>query len=218
MSPLGSLQFLKGKSSKATFKNACERYDLVYFGSVSQHTDEHQMVRGFTLSPSHVDRHYCVGTVSGRDIILLERTDTISFASKPSKGFTWVILQIDLSHKLDTHIILNSCRYEEVVYDNLFAKVHNLKLYSKDFFTSYDQKFLDNFAVYAQSQHSPDVLSIIEPGMASVLGHHFSGMDYEFFHDNLIIYLPTKLPTDSQVESLIKAGLWLSDQIDNKEN
>jgi hypothetical protein len=86
MSSMQSFPFIKANKVKKLFKDVSEEYDMVYFGNVSQHSDEHQMVRGFTLSPSHVDRHYCVGTVSGRDVILLERTDTISFPDRAIKS------------------------------------------------------------------------------------------------------------------------------------
>src|SRR5690606_33919260 len=110
------LPFLTGNRSKNVFQVACHEYDLVYLGGVSQYSDEHEMVRGFTLSPSHVDRNYCIGTIGGRDVILLQRTDTISFPSQPSKSYTWLILQMDLHREVPMHIMMNSHKYDEHVY------------------------------------------------------------------------------------------------------
>ena len=63
------------------FHDACERYGLVYFGTVEQ-SDGHEMVRGLTVSTRAIDRHYCVGSVEGYEVILLERTDQLYFRTK----------------------------------------------------------------------------------------------------------------------------------------
>lgn len=205
---------LRAHNSRKVFKAACDRYDLVYFGNVSQHSDEHQMVRGFTLSPSHVDRHYCVGTVSGIDIILLERMDTISFPDKPSKSYTWIILQIDLKRRLPAHMLLNSHRYDDIVYAHLFAKFHDMRQYSPHSFASHDAKFAETFRTYAPPQHIDDVMSMLRPETTRVLSHHFGNFDYEAYGDQLIIYAPTTSPNNQTIEQMLKAGIWLALQLD----
>lgn len=200
--------------SKKLYKDVCEQYDLVYFGTVSQHNDDHQMVRGFTLSPSHVDRHYCVGTVSGRDVILLERTDTISFPDKPSKAYTWVVLQLDLTMKAPLHVVLNSFKYEEPVYAVLFTKLHHLHKLTEAELPLYDKQFINNFTVYAALQLMDRLHAVIGHDTASVMGHHFRGLDYEILEDELIVYLPTVVPSHRDIDTLFKAGVWLASEIE----
>ena len=207
-------RFSQAAKSKKLYKDACEQYDLVYFGSVSQHSDDHQMVRGFTLSPSHVDRHYCVGTVSGRDVILLERTDTISFPDKPSKAYTWVILQVDLAVKSPLHVVLNSFQYEEPVYATLFTKLHHLHKLTSAELPQFDQRFVQTFSVYIALQLMDRLHSIISQETASVLGHHFKGMDYEILDEELLVYLPVINPTHRDIENLFKSGIWLATEIE----
>jgi hypothetical protein len=207
-------QFSHAAKSKKLYKDACEQFDLVYFGSVSQHSDDHQMVRGFTLSPSHVDRHYCVGTVSARDVILLERTDTISFPDRPSKAYTWVVLQVDLAVKSPLHVVLNSFQYEEPVYATLFTKLHHLHKLTVAELPQLDQQFVRHFAVYVALQLMDRLGSIIAPNTASVMGHHFRGLDYEILEDELIVYLPIVNPTQRDIDNMFKAGIWLAGEIE----
>lgn len=214
MSSLQSFSFIKSNKVKKLFKDVAEEYDLVYFGNVSQHSDEHQMVRGFTLSPSHVDRHYCVGTMSGRDVILLERTDTISFPDKPSKSYTWVILQVDLSIKSPLHIMLNSFHYEEPVYATLFTKLHHLHKFDNIAFSHLDNAFTSAFTVYAALQYIDRFSEVIASDTASIMGHHFKGLDYEILDDELIVYVPAITPSHKDIDHLFKAGVWLAGEIE----
>ncbi len=214
VSRLQSLPFLQSNRAKKVFKDLCEQLDLVYFGSVSQHHDEHQMVRGFTLSPSHVDRHYCVGTVGGRDIIVLQRTDTVSFPDKPSKAYTWVLLQLDMKKRTDLHLVLNSYNYESPVYDTLFKKLQHLQLISPGSLPYYDQSFLQRFKLYSQLHNADHIQQTLSNETARTLSHHFGMFDYELIEDELIVYAPVSMPHQKDIEHMIKAGLWFTDELE----
>lgn len=202
------------KNNRKVFKQACERYDLVYFGTVSQRDDEHQMVRGFTLSPSHLDKFYCVGTVSGRDVILLERTDTVSYPDKPSKSYSWTIIQIDLKKNIPTHIILNSHHYDETLYKNLMLKNRHLSRVDAYSLPIAHERFMSVFRVYGPLQHLNELQRILTPERTSVLGHHFSQFDYEFYHDQLIVMSLTDAPSLHMIQNMFHAGLWLADELE----
>ncbi len=214
MSRLQSLPFLQTNRVKKVFKDLCEQLDLVYFGNVSQHHDEHQMVRGFTLSPSHVDRHYCVGTVGGRDIILLQRTDTVSFPDKPSKAYTWVLLQLDMKKRTDLHLVLNSYNYESPVYETLFKKLQHLQRIHLEALPQYDSSFLQRFKLYSQMQHIDHIPLTLSNDTVRTLSHHFGMFDYELIEDELIVYAPVTAPHQKDIEHMIKAGIWLADEIE----
>lgn len=205
---------LKAQKTRAIYKKVCSTLDLVYFGHVSQYSDEHEMVRGFTLSPSHIDNHYCVGTVAGRDMILLERTDRLSFPDRSSRSYTWTILQIDLHTHSSPHIVLNPNRYEGILYSHLFAKFRDLAEYPVSYFTGHDEKFTSRFHVYGSQQRIEVTLQLLSPGTTSVLGHHFSNFDYECQGDRLILYYPTIQPTTGIIEDMVRAGVWLAGEID----
>lgn len=201
--------------TKAVFKQICELYDLVYFGSVSQHTDEHEMVRGFTLSPSHVDRHYCVGSIASRDVILLERTDTVSFPDKPSKSYTWIIMQFDLRSSIPQHIVFNSYQYEPPVYATLFTKLQHLHKLEPGVLP-FDPLFGQKFVTYTNLQHSDNLSNIITGDTARTMAYHFANLDYELYDDQLLVYMPTVHPKTKDIEHMTKAGIWLSDELDKR--
>ena len=52
-------------------KKFTNKIGLVYFGAVNQHQDDNRLVRGFTVSQSHQDDHYSVGTVEGYNVTLV---------------------------------------------------------------------------------------------------------------------------------------------------
>lgn len=215
MSRLSRLSFLSASRAKKVFQDACHQYDLVYLGGVSQHSDEHEIVRGFTLSPSHVDRNYCVGTVAGRDIILLQRTDTISFPAHPSRAYTWLILQMDLKHQMPMHVVLNAHKYDEHVYGTLFGKLSHLNKLHVDALPFYEPQFTSTYSIYAPLQHSHTILQVLDAGTANVLGSSYSTLDFELIDDELLVYLPVESISRRDIDYILKAGLWFADQIDH---
>lgn len=201
-------------TSRKLFRAACERYDLVYFGAVSQRSDEHQLVRGFTMSPRHVDRHYCVGTVSSHDVILFQRTNTLSFPDKPSKAYTWTILQVDLRARQPAHVLLNGHRYDAMVYNDIFAKFQGYCQYTEQMFAGHDPLFLQSFRVFGAPQYIDHILSMLPLATTSVLAHHFRTFDYEVYGDRLIVYHAGSSPTEATLEMMFRAGIWLAQQLD----
>ncbi len=172
------------------------------------------MVRGFTLSPSNVDRHYCVGTIAGRDVILLERTDTISFPDRPSRGYTWLIIQFDLKQTVPIHALLNSCKYDEIIYTMLRTKLSHLHKHGSHLLGMYDPGFAARFQVYAPLHKSDLLPAVVSLATANELAERFAGVDFELFDDELLVYIPTTHPNKSQIDLAIRAGLWFTEQIE----
>ena len=197
-------------SSKQTFKQACERYDLVYFGNVDHHSDDYDIVRGFTLGADHSDRHYSVGSFNNRDIVLMERTTTIHFPNKPSKTYTWTLLQIDLRQRELPHLILNANQYDEILYSNLFTKFRHLRPASPG--SSVDTTH--NFTVYSSLYAMDNEIQLIINSTTVALSQHYAQFDYECFSEHLIVCLPTNNPSINDVENMLKAGIWLANELD----
>lgn len=201
--------------TKKTFRTACERYDLVYFGHVDQHKDDHEIVRGFTLSPSHTDQHYCVGTVNGRDVILFQRADTISFPDKPSKKHNWTVLQVDLRKATMPHIILNSTHYDDTIYRQLFTKYHHLRPAAPGAVAPSGSQFNQMFKVYGEMHVIDSDTQLFINDTTAILGQHFAQFDYEYHDDNLIVYLYDSTPSIENIEHMLKAGLWLANELES---
>jgi hypothetical protein len=207
------LSWLQHAASKGVFKSVCEEYGLVYFGSVNQHHDEHEMVRGVTLSPNHQDHHYSVGSIHGNDVILVERSDIVSFPGKHSEQYTWLILQIDLRNVDMPHTFVDAHHHDEAFYDNLFAKFARLTHVDKSLFTDYDPLFLQRFTVYATPDGADLIPAYLTFDTASTLAHHFGHFDLEWFQDRLLIYSTGRPATKHLVENMIRAGVWLAGEL-----
>jgi hypothetical protein len=207
------ISWLTGVGSRHVFKHLCEKYALVYFGTVNQHTDEHEMVRGVTLSASHRDRHYSVGTVHGHDIIIVERTDTVTFPGKKPEEYTWLILQVDLKNVDMPHTFIDTGHHDEVFYDNLFAKFARLSHVDKGVFTDYDPGFVQHFRVYAPPDEADNVPRYLPPAAASELYGHYGHFDYEWYQDHLLVYSTGRPATNNLMEHMLRAGLWLADEL-----
>ncbi len=216
--PDSSVSFLSTlfshSNTKSFFKKACDDHHLVYFGSVDQHSDEHEIVRGFTLSPSHKDSHFCVGTVTNRDVILLHRTDTLSFPGKGDAHYSWVILQIDLTTESLPHTVLDAGHYDEIFYDTLFAKFARLNKIDRESLRAIDATFAEKFTVYSPPDASESILQLLSVDTAATLGHHFKHFDVEWFQDRLIIYAPHPRMHSKLIDDMLRLGLWLSDQLE----
>lgn len=208
------LDWFHGRHTKTVFKEACTRYDLIYFGNVDQQQDEHEMVRGVTLSPTHKDAHYCVGSIQGWDVILLERTDRISFPGKPSHDYRWVILQVDLKSAVLPHILMDAHHHNETFYAQLFTKFIRLSHASPNIFADHEPKFSGRYSIYTPPD-TLDALPFLLPlDTTTVLGHHFAQFDYECYQDRLLVYAPDHTPTKQLIDHMVRAGLWFANELE----
>jgi hypothetical protein len=214
-SAIPGLNWLQNVASKSVFKAVCEEYSLVYFGSVNQHSDEHEMVRGVTLSPNHTDRHYSVGTIHGHDVILVERSDIVSYPGKHSEEYTWLILQIDLRGVNMPHTFVDARHHDEAFYANLFAKFARLTHVDKSLFADYDPLFLERFTIYATPDGADLIPTYLTFDTASTLAHHFGHFDFEWFQDHVLIYSTGRPATKHLVENMIRAGVWLAGELNS---
>jgi len=204
--------WLTSIGSKQVFKHICDKYALVYFGSVNQHRDEHVMVRGVTLSTSHRDKHYSVGNIQGHDVILLERTDTVFFPTKKREDYTWFILQVDLRNVDMPHTFMDSGHHDEAFYDNLFAKFARLSHVDRGVFEEYDPAFIRQFRVYAPPDGADSLPTFLSRDVAAELARRFGHFDFEWYQDHLLIYSTGRPATVNLLERMIKAGVWLADE------
>jgi len=207
---------LKRLSGERIYNDIARRYGLVYFGSVSAHDDDYEMVRGFTVSTEHQDRHYCVGTVEGFDVILLERTDNLTFPGKPVEIQKWIILQVDLRNVRLPHIFLDNKQHSALFYDALFAKFSRFSAVDVNVFADHDSRFVQNFTVHSTPSDQLEMIHILRHEMTATLGHHFTAFDFELFDDRIIVYSSNHAPSKQLVDNMLRAGVWLAREVESK--
>lgn len=205
-------------STQATvFRAFANHYDLVYFGRIHQEDEDQRMVHGVTVSTQHNDEHYCVGTVNGYDIILLKRTDTLTQAnSTRTEKYSWLIMQFDLHTSYDlAHVFIDGGHHNEVFYQTLFVKFARLMKVDKAQFGEQGQKFADTFTIYTPPDALDEAPVIIDSEIGTTMAQHFAHLDFEWFQDRLLVYSTGRLPTKHLLEHMLRAGLWLSEILDN---
>lgn len=207
---------LKRLSGARIYNDVARVYGLVYFGSVSAHDDEHEIVRGLTVSAVHQDRHYCVGTVEGYDVVLLERTDNLSFPGKPTEAQRWIMLQVDLQGVQLPHVFLDSRQHSSTFYDTLFAKFARFSAVDGNVFADHDPRFAHSFTVYADPNDQLEMIHLLRGDITATLGHHFTHFDFELFDDRLIVYSSNRAPSKQLIDHMLRVGIWFAREIETK--
>ena len=191
-------------------------HNLVYFGSVDQ-DDESRLVKGITVSNTYRDSHYLVGTDYGRDIIFLQRSDTLrSVGGKRLERYTWNILAIDLHAQTRlAHVYIEGrSRHGSGFYETLAMKKREFAELPYGFLSAYDPLFGKRFAVRLAAATTLEFPTVMPPERAAVLAHHFHMFDFEWHDDVLYVYFLASRPTMSQLEMMLKAGVWLAGELD----
>lgn len=204
--------------SSAVTRRFANKYDLVYFGSVGR-DDESRLVRGITISNTHTDSHYLVGTAYGRDMIFLQRSDFLhSSTQKKREVYTWNILVVDLQPNVQlSHVYIEGrTRHARGFYEALAMKHREFSELPLNFLSDYDPLFPAKYTVRLPAAATLELPVLLTHERAAVLAHHFSAFDFEFHDDVLYVYYLSSRPTLGQLEHMLKAGVWLASELENR--
>jgi len=216
LAPISPLRIFGQLTTSRVFHQFAAAYDLVYFGHVSAQDDEHRLVRGVTTSAKHRDSHYCVGTVHGHDVVLLEREDELRLTadSRPHK-YRWIILQIDLhgSHDL-SHVFIDGKHHNDIFYRTLFAKFTRLLKVDHGLLSHYDELFSERFTVYTPPDNTDRFPTLLSPEAAATLAHHFGHFDFEWSQDQVIVYSTGRKASRHLLEHMLKSGIYVARELE----
>lgn len=209
-----SLNSLSGGGSKRVIKQFADKYHLVYFGHVDPHEDEYELVRGLTVSTTHVDNYYTVGSHNSHDIILVERQNTLTYPNKPDKSYRWLIMQIDLKHGDLPHTFIDSKRHDAVFYANMFMSKHNLQDMTS-YFSGVSALFAQKCRLFAAPTQYMQVGEMLQPNIAETIARHFNQFDYEFLEDRVLVYASNRKATLPLLEDMLRIGTWLAEEFNS---
>ncbi|NCU39270.1 hypothetical protein EOL96_09710 [Candidatus Saccharibacteria bacterium] len=202
-------------STAQTIRSLANTLGLVYFGYVDQQNDDHQLIRGITVSNTHNDHYYTVGTFKGYDLAIVVRQDTLQYADKRLKDHHWTIVTVDLHNAKyqlpHCYIGHHSVRDEFIAKHSQLSPIA-IHPYSKD----YTKQFLDNFTVYTRMTHAQLVAALLSPQITSVIGEKFTEMSIEIVENTIYLYKTEKHPSKVLLEKMINNGLWLAEAIDQR--
>ena len=204
---------VSSRSLKKIILEFAERCDLLYFGYVSQLSDEHRLVRGLTVSTRHRDHHYCIGTYKDYNVVFVERTDTIL----TNHTHTWHILEFDLKSKADIpHMFIGSERHGLGFHALLKAKFPKMAPLSLGTTAKYPSEFTDYFHIYTRAVNAVEAEQLITPEPAKLIGEHFKGLAVEITKDALFIYSEKTQLSGRLLDVMMANGIWLAQVIDKK--
>lgn len=206
---------LQAQLHRHTIMQFADRIGLVYFGYVDQRHDEHSLVRGVTLSPTHRDNNYCVGTYEGYDITLVERSDTIKLPNRAAKPYQWMIMTVDLHALVDLpHVFIGLHTGDETFYANVFTKFSRLAMVPLGTLGLHDQSFLRRYTVYSPAEQALSAERLLRPEITKVIAEQFGNMMIEINEGTLYFYGENYRPTAHLLERMLKLGIWMAQTLD----
>jgi len=200
---------------KKLVERFASKIGLVYFGFVDQNSDEHRIVRGLTVSSSHQDDHYSVGSVGGYGVTFVDRSDYVVQPNGKSELTNWLIIAIDLQTKQPIpHFFIGAHNHDQQPFEALFSTFPNMKELNMGTFEAYSAEFTSRFSVYARPAKAIEVERIITADSARILGTHFWPLSVEQ-HDNVLyVYAANENVTTSLLDTMLESGLWLAGHLD----
>lgn len=205
-----SLHTFSSAATKRLIKQFASKYNMVYFGRVDPQQDEYELVRGITVSTSHVDNHYTVGTYNNHDLIIVERRNTLSFPGKPDTQYRWVIAQIDLTRSGLPHIFIDSHHHDATFYANAFLAKNGIQDLTS-YFNGVSAAFSQRCKLFASPSQYTEVGRIMTPEVAETLAQHFHQFDYELLDDRVLVYASNSTITPALLDEMLRVGSWLAD-------
>lgn len=206
---------LRKLATKRIIEKLADDLGMVYFGYVDQRDDEHRLVRGFTVSSSHGDHHYTVGTYKTYDISLVIRRDAMEYPDRRIKDHYWTIMTFDLktTFELPHFHILHHRRKEHFI-----AKFTALSEMPRQSFVGHEPRFFDFYTIYGKLEQLQEHCQLITPMMTRSILETFEGMSIEVFENTVYLYLTSKHPTRPELERMLRSGVWFAQSIDQSAN
>ncbi|HRQ86663.1 MAG TPA: hypothetical protein PLY16_00990, partial [Candidatus Saccharibacteria bacterium] len=175
--------------------------------------DEHDLVRGITVSPAHNDDHYMVGTHDGRNITIVDRSDVLGYG-KQEVRYYWLTVRVELDYVL-SHILLFPLHHENKSYQQLVAHHHIVPVRSL-LDIQYHDEFLRRYEVYGFAGHAHMVESTLSPEIAQVIAARFWPSAIEIDGKYLYVYLDEKALSENKTTAMVDAAVWLADRLSEK--
>lgn len=207
------LSVVRAVATRRVVRSFADDYGLVYFGSVSQHHDDHRLIHGVTLSKDHRDRHYCVGNIRGYDVVLAQRTDTLHQPARPPKHYTWMIMQFDIRVPEGTfgHFFIDAHHHDDTFYHALTFKFAKLRHVDAAIFAGHEPSFVNGYHVYADTTAALQLPYVLRPDITASLSQHFRHLDFELQGDQLFVYASNVVTTRHSLDHMARAGMWLTE-------
>lgn len=200
------VQIVGHQRTKSIINKLADALGLVYFGYVDQRDDEHRLVRGVTVSTTHDDHHYTVGTFQGYDVALVVRRDLLEGNDRKFREQVWTIVTVDMHTIVDMpHVYIAN----HDLHDGMVARlVHLIAL------PQAGDAFSRQFSLYGSMGQFIMLQSIFMQPVRDIIAKEFVGLSAEIHEGTIYVYADLKNPTRTQLERMFRCGIWLAQTID----
>lgn len=206
-----------GRTRKHVITKFTDKNGLMYFGTVDQLSDEHKVIRGFTISASHQDDHYSIGNINGYDVTLVDRSDILWNSDGSMAVHNWTIMTFDLHTKQDLpHIFINARNHDNKSYKMFFSTFPNLKEVNLGTFEDYSPEFTSRFALYSRPDMAIQTERLLPAISTKVMSAHLWPLSAECDEHVLYMYSDEKDITLHLLETMLENGLWLAAHLDHQ--
>lgn len=200
---------------KQAIMRFASKIGFVYFGHVDQHDDEHHIIRGLTVSSSHQDEHYSVGSFEGYDVSIVDRYDILDRPKQPMATHRWLIFEIDLHNgKNIPHIFMGAHNHTDSAYAKLFTSVPSLQPVPLGTFGSHSAEFSQRYSLFASATQFIEVERLFTVDVTRTIAAHFWPLAIEVIDGSLFIYSDNQTLSAGLLDTMLKNGLWLAQQLD----
>ncbi len=190
---------------------------MVYFGSVHQHDDDFDSIRGFTASLSHKDLHYAVGTHNGYNLRMVDRFDVVRGYKKGNHSQFWTIIEIDLHRNGLPHTVFIPTGSISREYARVFAALPHLQPLNSLLTDTHSREFHGRFQILARPTYLHKIEEIFSSPVIAAVATRFWPHGIEIEHGKLLVHLTDKHLSRSLLESTLASAFWLAAAIDETE-
>lgn len=196
-----------------------DKIGLVYFGTVDQHHDDHEVIRGLTISTTHHDTHYAVGSFNGYDVSLVDRFDVVTDRTGIQQEHSWVIFQINLKIAKDTpHLFLRPLGHSPASYDKFFTAFRHLQAVNSMFTQPHTAEFHQRYELYTSSTHALIVESLFTPAITQTIAARFWPHAVEVLNGKLYVYTTEDRLSETVLGALLESAVWLAESLDQQSS
>ncbi|MBC7564834.1 hypothetical protein H7100_01210 [Candidatus Saccharibacteria bacterium] len=191
---------------------------LVYFGTVDQHNDEHDVIRGLTVSTTHRDTHYAVGSFDEYDISMVDRFDVSYDAQRQPIEHTWLILQVSLHDTSSPHVFFKPLGHSLSAYNKFFTAFNNLHVVNGVFNDAHSSEFHARYELYGLAAHVTSLEQTLTPIVTQTLAARFWPHAVEIYDGKLYVYITEhrRREFEAVLGPTLQATTWLAGVLDKK--
>lgn len=190
---------------------------LVYFGSIHQHDDDIDTIRGFTASLSHRDLHYAVGTYNGHNLRIVDRFDVIHERGVGNHSQFWAIIEIDLQRQELPHTIFIPTGGKAREYSKVFTTQPHMQPLNSMLTDTHSREFHGRFQILSRATHLHKIEEVFTSPIISAIATRFWPHGIEIERGKLLIHITEKHLSKAMLEATLASAFWLAAAIDESE-